>query len=79
MVFQPYNSDSTTYSCWPDFVMPYNLPPNKCLKERFIFPALVIMDPKDSKRQMNIFLRPLMEEMEELWQGIDACDSHQKC
>jgi hypothetical protein len=26
--FQPYSSDSTAYSCWPVFVMPYNLSPN---------------------------------------------------
>jgi hypothetical protein len=30
--FQPYSSDSTTYSCWPVFMMPYNLRPNKYLK-----------------------------------------------
>jgi hypothetical protein len=30
--FQPYSSDSTRYSCWPVFMMSYNLPPNKCLK-----------------------------------------------
>jgi hypothetical protein len=29
--FQPYSSFSTAYSCWPVFVMLYNLPPNKCL------------------------------------------------
>jgi hypothetical protein len=28
---------------------------------------------------MNIFLRPLMEELKELWQGVDECDSHLKC
>jgi hypothetical protein len=28
---------------------------------------------------MNIFLRLLMEEMKELWQGVDAYDSHLKC
>jgi hypothetical protein len=27
---------------------------------------------------MNIFLRPLMEELKELWQGVDAYDSHLK-
>jgi hypothetical protein len=27
---------------------------------------------------MNIFLRRLMEEMKELWQGVDAYDSHLK-
>jgi hypothetical protein len=77
--FQPYNSDSTTYSCWPVFMMSYNLPPNKYLNEGFIFLALVIPGPKESNKQMNIFLRPLMEELKELWQGVDAYDSHLKC
>jgi hypothetical protein len=27
---------------------------------------------------MNIFLRPLMEEMKEPWQWVDAYDSHVK-
>jgi hypothetical protein len=27
---------------------------------------------------MNVFLRSLMEEMKELWQGVDAYDSHLK-
>jgi hypothetical protein len=70
--FQPYNTNSAPYSCWPVFVMPYNLPPNKCLKEGFIFFALVIPGPKEPKKQMNILLRPLMEQLKELCQGIDV-------
>jgi hypothetical protein len=77
--FHPYSSDSTVYSCWSIFVMPYNLPPNKCLKEGFICHALVILGPKEPKKQMNIFLHPLMEELKELWQGVDAYVSHLKC
>jgi hypothetical protein len=57
-------------------VMPYNLAPNKCLKEGFIFLALMIMSPKEPRKQMNIFLSPLMKE---LWQGVDAYDNHLKC
>jgi hypothetical protein len=76
--FQHYSTASTPYSCWPIFVMPYNLSPNKCLKEGFIFLVLVILDPKEPK-QMNIFLHPLMEELKELWQVVDAYDSHLKC
>jgi hypothetical protein len=57
----------------------YNLPPNKCLKEWFIFLALMILGPKEPKKQMNIFLCSLMEELKELWQGVDAYDSHLKC
>jgi hypothetical protein len=58
--------------------MPYSLPPNKYLKQGFIFLALVILGPKESKKQMNIFLPPLMEELKELWQGVDAYDRHPK-
>jgi hypothetical protein len=66
------------YSCWLVFMMPYNLSYNKCLKEGFVFFALVILGSKEPKKQMNIFLRPLMEELKELWQGVDAYDSHLK-
>jgi hypothetical protein len=57
----------------------HNLPPNKCLKEGFIFLALMILGPKEPKKQMNIFLRPLMKELKKLWQGVHAYDSHLKC
>jgi hypothetical protein len=77
--FQPYSSNSTMYSSWPIFVMPYNLPPNKSLKKGFIFLALVILGPKELRKQMNIYLCPLMEELKELLQGVDAYDSHLKC
>jgi hypothetical protein len=59
--------------------MPYNPPPNKYLKQGFIFLALVILGHKELNKQMNIFLRSLMEEMKELWQGVDAYDCHLKC
>jgi hypothetical protein len=65
--FQPHSEASSLYSCWLVFIMPYNLPPNKCLKQDFIFLALVIQGPKEPTKQMNIFLRPSMEEMKELW------------
>jgi hypothetical protein len=77
--FQLHSEASNPYSCWPIFVMPYNLPPNKCPKQGFLFLALVIPGPKEPRKQMNIFLHSLMEEMKELWQGVDAYDSHLKC
>jgi hypothetical protein len=45
--FQPHSEASSPYSCWPVFIMPYNLPPNKCLKQEFVFLALVIPGPKE--------------------------------
>jgi hypothetical protein len=58
--------------------MSCKLPPVKCLKEGFIFLALVILGPKELRKQMNIYLCMLMEELKELWQGVDAYDSHLK-
>jgi hypothetical protein len=60
-------------------MMPYNLPLNICLKQGFIFIALVILGPKQPKKQMNVFMKPLFEELKKLWPGVDAYDSHLKC
>jgi hypothetical protein len=51
------------YSCQPVFVMTYNLPSIKCLKEWFISIARMIPGTKEPKKQMNIFFDPLMEEL----------------
>jgi hypothetical protein len=77
--FDPYNTNSSTYSYWLVFIMPYNIHPNKYLKQGFIFLALVIPGPKHSKNKINMFLRPLFEEMKELLQGVDAYHGHLKC
>jgi hypothetical protein len=58
--------------------MPYNLSPNKYLKQGFIFLTLVILGPKEPKKQMNIFWHPLMEELKEIWQMVDVYDNHLK-
>jgi hypothetical protein len=55
--FHPYSSDSTPYSCMSVFVMPYNRPPNKCLKEEFIFLTLVISGPKETNFSRMYFSR----------------------
>jgi hypothetical protein len=39
----------------------------------------MILGPKEPRKQMNIYLRLLMEELKELWQGVDAYGSHLKC
>jgi hypothetical protein len=77
--FQPHSTDSSPYSCWLVFVMPYNLPPNICLKHEFIFLALVILGPKEPKKQINVFMHSLFKELKKLWLGVDAYDSHLKC
>jgi hypothetical protein len=70
--FQPHNEANRLYSYWPVFIVPYNLPPNKYLKQGFVFLNLAFLGPKEPKKQMNVFLHPLMKQMKELWQGVDC-------
>jgi hypothetical protein len=76
--FTPYDNSSTSYSCWPVFIMPYNPPPNKCMKEGFIFLALIVPGPKHPGKKINVFIQPLIEEFKELWVGVKAYDGHRK-
>jgi hypothetical protein len=76
--FTPNTNNSTSYSCCPVFMMPYNLPPNKCMKEGVLFLALIVSGPKDLVTKINVFMQPLIEELKVLWQGVEAFDSHLK-
>jgi hypothetical protein len=76
--FTPYSTSSTSYSCWPVFMMPYNLPPTKCMKEGFMFLALIIPGPKHPGTKINVFMEALMKELEDLWKGQDAYDAFSK-
>jgi hypothetical protein len=40
--FDPFNTNSTSYSCWPIFAVPYNLPSFLCMKLEFMFLCLII-------------------------------------
>jgi hypothetical protein len=40
--FDPFRTNSAPYSCWPIFVVSYNLPPPLCMKFEFMFLCLII-------------------------------------
>jgi hypothetical protein len=48
--FQPHSEANSPCSCWPVFIIPYNLPPNKCSEQGFLFLALVIPGPKELRK-----------------------------
>jgi hypothetical protein len=61
--FTHFNSSASPYSCWPIFIVPYNLPPELVNKEEFMFLALVIPGPEHPGPKLNMFVRPLIEEL----------------
>ncbi|WVZ58502.1 hypothetical protein U9M48_008773 [Paspalum notatum var. saurae] len=72
--FTPFGIGAAPYSCWPVFVVPYNLPPHLCMKEGFVFLAMVILGSRHPGKNLNVFLEPLIEELQELWIGVEAYD-----
>jgi hypothetical protein len=61
--FTPFGQMASSYSCWPVFVIPYNLPPSLCMKYEFIFLRLIIPGPDYPGKKLNVMLKPLIEEL----------------
>ncbi|KAL5543986.1 hypothetical protein UlMin_007770 [Ulmus minor] len=74
--FNPFNNMSISYSMWPVVLTTYNLPPWLCMKPEYLMLSLLIPGPQSPGKDMDVFLRPLIEELKELWEnGIDTCDA----
>jgi hypothetical protein len=70
----PYNMSAVSYSYWPVFVILYNLPSSLCIKYEYMFPCLIIPGPDHPKTCINMMLKPLIEELKQLWEGVEAYD-----
>jgi hypothetical protein len=76
--FMPYNTSASSYSCWPVFAIPYNLPPILFMKYEYMFLCLIIPGPDHPGSCIDVMLKPLIEELKQLWQGVEAYDYDQK-
>jgi hypothetical protein len=65
-------------SCWPIFAIPYNLPPTLCMKYEYMFLCLIIPSPDHPRTCINVMWKPLIEELKQLWHGVEAYDYDQK-
>ncbi|XP_028084013.1 uncharacterized protein LOC114285184 [Camellia sinensis] len=74
--FNPFGNMSNSYSMWPVVVMPYNLPPWKYMKQPFSIMSLPIPGLQALGRDIDIYLRPLIDELKELWEdGVVMYDT----
>ena len=65
--FCPFDMSSNTYSCWQVIVTVYNLPPWKCMTRPFMFLSMIIPGLKNPGKKLDVFLRPLIDELKNLW------------
>jgi hypothetical protein len=61
--FNPFSTNFTPYSCWPIFVVSYNLPPSLCMKFEFMFLCLIVPSPEAPGPRINVMLKPMIEEL----------------
>ncbi|KAL0533744.1 hypothetical protein IC582_027787 [Cucumis melo] len=74
--FNPFGQMSMLYNMWHVILLPYNLPPWKCMKETNFFMSLLIPGPRSPGREIDVYLQPLIEELKELWTfGVRTYDS----
>ena len=77
--FNPFGTMSNAYSCWPVMIVPYNLPPSLCMRKEFTMLTLLIPGKKGPGHDIDIYLQPLIEELNELWStGTITYDSYSK-
>ncbi|XP_050222376.1 uncharacterized protein LOC126672469 [Mercurialis annua] len=77
--FQPFRAFGQNYSSWPVILTPYNLPPGMCMKDEFMFLTVIVPGPRNPKHQMDIFLQPLIAELNHLWEfGVQTFDVHRR-
>ncbi|CAA7023802.1 unnamed protein product [Microthlaspi erraticum] len=55
------------YSCRPVLLVNYNLPPDLCMKKENIMLTLVIPGPHQPGNSIDVYLEPLIEDLEHLW------------
>lgn len=73
--FNPFGMFGQNYSLWPVILTPYNLPPDMCMKREFLFLTVLIPGPNHPKRSLDVFLQPLIDELNNLWNdGVESYD-----
>ncbi|KAI9159740.1 hypothetical protein LWI28_001464 [Acer negundo] len=74
--FNLFGNMSNSYSMWPVFIVLYNLPLWKCMKDPFFIMSLLIPRPKASGNDIDVYLQPLINELKELWDvGVNTYDA----
>nr|GEU38146.1 reverse transcriptase domain-containing protein [Tanacetum cinerariifolium] len=74
--FNPFGNLSQAYSMWPVILTTYNLPPWLCMKESFFMLTLLIHGPKSPGKDIDVYVRPLIEDLKVLWnrKGVETID-----
>jgi len=65
--FNPFRLFVALYSCWPIILTVYNFPPEMCMRLKFLFLSIVILSFNSLGLNIDVCLRPLINELKQLW------------
>jgi len=72
------SASSSPYYCWLVIVTPYNLPPKMCMIKPYMFLTCLIPGPSNPKSSIDIYLEPLIDDLNKLGSGIWTYDVSRK-
>jgi hypothetical protein len=61
--FNTFGDQSSSHSTWSVTLYIYNIPPWLCMKWKFIMMPVLIQGPKQPGNDIDVYLRPLIEEL----------------
>ena len=73
--FNPFGNMSTNYSIWPVVLIPYNTAPWICMRQTSFLLSMIIPGSKMPGNDIDIYLQPLIDELKELWVGVQTFDT----
>ncbi|XP_073121034.1 uncharacterized protein [Henckelia pumila] len=77
--FQPFGQSGQQYSSWIVILTPYNLSSWMCMKDEYMFLTVLAPGPKNPKDKLDVFLQPLVAELQSLWfDGAITYDVHSR-
>ncbi|CAL0314046.1 unnamed protein product [Lupinus luteus] len=72
--FNPFGTLSSNNSIWPVMLYTYNYPPWCCMKQTSLIMSMIIPGPKMPGNSIDVYLQPLVAELQKLWNGVEAYD-----
>ena len=72
----PFGDMSSRHSTWPVLLVNYNLPPWLCFKRKHVMLALLVQGPKQPGNDIDVFLQPLVNDLQVLWSGVETWDAY---
>jgi hypothetical protein len=74
--FNPFGQFSNGNSTWPVTLCMFNLPGSMCMERKFSMMPVLIQGPKQLGNDIDVYLRPLVNELLLLWkkEGVRVWD-----